>query len=75
MATLSNSTLASFRDSVAGTVLTAGDDGYDTARSVWNGEIDRHPAVIAQCTSADDVSTAIAFARREGLVWVGVPPL
>jgi hypothetical protein len=67
MTTLSDSTLTAFREGFAGTVLTAGDDGYDTARSVWNGEIDRHPAVIAQCTTADDVSTAIAFARREGL--------
>ena len=67
MTTLSDSTLAAFRNGVAGIVLTPGDDGYDTARSVWNGEIDRRPAVIAQCANADDVSSAIAFARRQGL--------
>jgi FAD/FMN-containing dehydrogenase len=67
MTSLPDSTLAAFRGSLGGTVLVAGDTGYDTARSVWNGEIDRHPAAIAQCASADDVSTAIAFARREGL--------
>ena len=66
MTTISDSTLAAFRNGVAGTVLTASDDGYDTARSVWNGEIDRHPTVIAQCTTADDVSTAIAFADARG---------
>ena len=67
MTAISDSTLAAFRNGVAGAVLTASDDGYHTARSVWNCEIDRHPTVIAQCTTADDVSTAIAFARREGL--------
>src|SRR6476659_5056385 len=67
MTTISDSTLAALRDGVAGMVLTPGDDGYDTARSVWNGEIDRRPAVIAQCATADDVTAAIAFARREGL--------
>jgi FAD/FMN-containing dehydrogenase len=45
-----------------------GDPSYDLHRKVWNGSIDRHPAVIARCTSVPEVIAALAFARRTGLV-------
>jgi FAD/FMN-containing dehydrogenase len=48
-------------------LLFGGDAGYDEARRVWNGTIDRHPAVIARCTSTDDVVAAVAYAREQGL--------
>ena len=59
--------LALLRAAFSGTVITSGDPDYDAARSLWNGDIDRRPAVIARCTTAGDVSAAIAFARSHGL--------
>jgi FAD/FMN-containing dehydrogenase len=50
-----------------GAVITPGGPGYDTARSLWNGSFDRHPAVIACCASATDVAAVIAFAENNGL--------
>jgi FAD/FMN-containing dehydrogenase len=57
----------SFRERFDGDVLVPGDPGYDDARSVWNGDIDRRPAVIAVCSTAEQVAGAIRFARDEGL--------
>ena len=50
-----------------GTVLYPDDEGYDDARSVFNAMIDRRPALIARCSSADDVVAAVNLARSEGL--------
>ncbi len=46
-----------------GRIVGPDDPGYDEARAVHNGMIDRHPAVIARCASADEVARCIAFAR------------
>jgi FAD/FMN-containing dehydrogenase len=51
----------------AGTVLRPGDSHYDDARAVFNGAIDRHPALIARAHSAGDVAAAIAHGREHGL--------
>lgn len=59
--------LSGLADSMRGTVLAPGDDGYDRARRVWNAMVDRHPAGIARCTGTADVVAAVSFARREGL--------
>ncbi len=50
-----------------GRVLVAGDEPFDDVRRVWNQMVDRQPALIAQCTGAADVRTALDFARAEGL--------
>src|SRR5215813_8277291 len=47
----------------SGRVLTPGDEGYDPSRRIWNGMIDRKPAVIVRCSSADDVRAAVKLAR------------
>ena len=52
------------RDVLAGTLLEPEDDGYDEARSVFNGMIDKYPAVIAQCTNTDDVVATVQYARE-----------
>ena len=50
-----------------GVLLQPGDSGFDEARLVWNGIHDRHPALIARCTTAEDVVAAVNFARSSGL--------
>jgi FAD/FMN-containing dehydrogenase len=52
----------------AGEVVRPGDPGYDEARKVWNGMVDRRPALIARPTSTDDVATAVSFAREHDLL-------
>jgi FAD binding domain len=51
------------RESVRGTVIDRGDPRYDDARRVWNGLIDRRPAVIARCGDTADVVEAVRVAR------------
>ena len=65
---LDTSTLETFRDQLRGEVFQPGDDGYDEARTVWNAMIDREPSVIARCTGAADVITAVDFARDSDLL-------
>ena len=60
--------VAQLRASHRGALLRPGDDGYDAARRVWNGMIDRHPALIARCSGAADVIAAVTFARTHGLL-------
>jgi FAD/FMN-containing dehydrogenase len=55
------------RATMGGQVLAPGEPEYDDARTVWNGYVDKRPALIARCLDAHDVSTSIAFARRRGL--------
>lgn len=56
-----------FVGGVRGAVLRPGDPGYDDARAIWNGLIDRRPAVIVQCSGAADVVDAVNFARDQDL--------
>ena len=56
-----------FDETFAGEIVRRGDPGYDAARIVWNGMIDRYPALVVRPTSAADVVEAIRYAREEEL--------
>ena len=64
---LSTATVDRLRTGFAGIIVDPEHADYDTSRRVWNGMIDRRPAVIARCASTADVQAALAFARAEGL--------
>jgi FAD/FMN-containing dehydrogenase len=51
----------------SGELVRPGDPGYDEARSIHNGLIDKRPALIARCRSAADIASALAFAQADGL--------
>jgi FAD/FMN-containing dehydrogenase len=50
-----------------GELLRPGDPGYDEARQVWNGAVDRRPAFIARCRTTAEVAAAVRFATGSGL--------
>ena len=62
-ANLEDAAVKDFAASLRGPVLRQGDSGYDEPRKLFNGMIDRHPALIAKCAGAADVIAAVRFAR------------
>jgi FAD/FMN-containing dehydrogenase len=65
--TLDSAIVTNLANEVSGSVLGPEDTGYDAARAVHNGLIDRRPALIVRCRTTNDVIAALAFARRAGL--------
>jgi len=57
-----------FKASLRGTLLRPADADYDQARKVWNGMIDKRPALIARCAGAADVVQSVSFARAHNLL-------
>ncbi len=57
-----------FRTRLRGELISAGDETYDDVRQVWNGMIDKRPALIARCTGTADVISSVGFAREQGLL-------
>src|ERR1700760_1389071 len=55
------------RESIRGTVLVDGDAMYAEARQLWNGAVDKRPALIARCANEGDVARAVAVAREHDL--------
>lgn len=65
---IAHAAIRELKPRLSGPLLVPGDAGYDAARSVFNTMIDRRPAVIAQCRTADDVVSALGFAREQNLI-------
>lgn len=59
--------LQGLREAMRGQVLEPGEAGYDEARKVWNGTVDRRPALIARCADVTDVQRALGFAVEHDL--------
>lgn len=66
-AKLGETELAALREGLRGQVVVAADADYDRARRVWNGNVDRRPALVARCAGITDVQHAVSFASNRGL--------
>jgi len=66
--TLDPSVAKDLATKVQGEILTADSPGFDKVRVVWNAMIDRKPALIARCKSADDVVACVKFATQHDLL-------
>ena len=64
---LDRSVIEQFRVSLNGHLVLPEDADYDEVRRIWNGMIDRRPTLIARCQNANDVVSAVHFARDQGL--------
>jgi FAD/FMN-containing dehydrogenase len=67
-AEIPNAEFQELRTAFRGKLIVPGDDEFDEARRVWNGMIDRRPALIAQCSGVADVIAGVNFARTHGLL-------
>ncbi|SMO85028.1 FAD-binding oxidoreductase [Fodinibius sediminis] len=66
--TLDHEALQILKDQVRGDVLTPGQPGYDKSRSIYNGMIDKKPALIVQCRDIADVITSVNYGRKHNLL-------
>ncbi len=57
-----------FRMRIRGPVLLPDESGYEEARTLWNGMIDRKPALVARCEGIADVIESVRFARKHDLL-------
>jgi FAD/FMN-containing dehydrogenase len=65
---LDHSSVEKFKSNLRGESLQPGEAGYDEARKIWNGMIDKRPAFIARCTGVADVIHCVNFARSNDLL-------
>src|SRR5215469_12681171 len=66
--TLDEAAVQDFKGRLRGSLIQPGDADYETARKVYNGMIDKRPAMIAQCVDGADVIAAVNFAREQHLL-------
>ena len=67
LSVLTPSTIGDLAKQLRGEVVRPGDPAYDEARRVWNGMIDRRPALVVRCREATDVVACVRFATDRGL--------
>src|SRR5215218_10010578 len=65
--TLDESALANLQGGLRGQIVVREDPDYDEHRKIWNGSVDRRPAVIVRCAGVADVIAAVKVARENGL--------
>ena len=65
---LARAAVQELADALRGPLLLQGNEGYEVARRVINHSIDKHPALIAQCTGVADVQNAVRFAKSHDLL-------
>jgi len=66
--TVSDEAITALAEGLQGRLIQPSDAEYEVARTVWNGMVDRHPALIVQCAEVADVVTAVSFAREHDLL-------
>ncbi len=66
--TLPEAEIDALKAEMRGPIILPGDAEYEARRGVWNGNIDRRPALIARCTGVADVQAAVNFVRRNNLL-------
>jgi FAD/FMN-containing dehydrogenase len=64
---LNEAAVQSLKNGLRGEVLQPADESYEAARKIFNGMIDKRPALIARCADAEDVIRAVNFSRSENL--------
>lgn len=67
MPSLNEKSIADLSARFSGVLLRPGESGYDDARKIHNGMIDRNPALIARCLGTADIVDSVNFARTQGL--------
>jgi FAD/FMN-containing dehydrogenase len=66
--TVSDEAITALAEALRGRLVQPSDPDYDDVRAVWNGMVDRHPALIVQCAGVADVVTSVNFARQHDLL-------
>lgn len=65
---MNSATIAKLQEGFRGEVIQPADPAYEAARKVYNGMIDKHPAVIARCVDVADIMSAVRFGRENNLL-------
>ena len=65
---LSEEAIEDFRKSLGGPLILPGDGEYDEARTLWNGMIEKHPALITRCVGVSDIIESVKFGRANDLL-------